>query len=75
MDQRGNQLSKLCISVLGLQDRGMVHHSLAKGGLRRGGFSNCLGGGGGGEKVEGLKGGLKGGLRRGGFSSGLQGGF
>ena len=58
----------------------MVHHSSAKGGLRRGGFSKGLEKppaweGGGGEKVEGLKGGLKGGLRRGGFSRGLQGGF
>ena len=57
------------------QERGMVHHSLAKGGLRRLRSPLPGRGGGGGEKVEGLKGGLKGGLRRGGFSRGLQGGF
>ena len=45
---------------------GMVHHSSAKGGLRRGGFSKgaCAWEGGGG---------VKGGLRRGGFSMGASG--
>ena len=47
--------------------RGMLHHSSAKGGLEKGGLLEGglrsplpRGGGGEGQKVEGLKGGLKG---------------
>ena len=55
----------------------MLHHSSAKGGLLERELETR---GGGGQKVEGLKGGLEGGLRRellwslkGGFSRGLEG--
>ena len=57
---------------------GSSQDGIEKGGLLEGGLRSLLPrgrGGGGGQKVEGLKGGLKGGLRRGGFSKALQGGF